>query len=155
MPSERIIVGMSGGVDSAVAALRLKQTGFEVQGLFMSNWHEDEIHCSTAQDYQDARAVARELGIVLHRVNFAEQYRQQVFAFFLEEYRAGRTPNPDVLCNREIKFGLCLDYALRLGAQRFATGHYARLREFEDGPGAIASAGPRQRSILLSACSRS
>jgi tRNA-specific 2-thiouridylase len=155
MPSERIIVGMSGGVDSAVAALRLKQAGFEVHGLFMSNWHEDEIHCSTAQDYQDARAVARELGIVLHRVNFAEQYRRQVFAFFLEEYRAGRTPNPDVLCNREIKFGLCLDYALRLGAPRFATGHYARLRAFEDGPGLLqAQDHSKDQSYFLHAVAR-
>src|SRR6185437_11378272 len=132
MRSERIIVGMSGGVDSAVAALLLKQAGHDVQGLFMSNWQDDDVHCSTAQDYQDARAVAAELGIVLHRVNFAEQYRQRVFAWFLEEYRAGRTPNPDVLCNREIKFGLCLDYALRLGAERFATGHYARRSDLVD-----------------------
>src|SRR5690348_12988150 len=123
--STRVIVGLSGGVDSAVAALRLRQAGYDVQGLFMSNWQEDDVHCSTAQDYQDARAVAAELGIVLHRANFSEQYRQRVFAFFLDEYRAGRTPNPDVLCNREIKFGLCLEYALRLGADCFATGHYA------------------------------
>src|SRR5579862_3825401 len=155
MPSERIIVGMSGGVDSAVAALQLKQAGFEVQGLFMSNWHEDEIHCSTAQDYQDARAVARELGIVLHRVNFADQYRRQVFAFFLQEYRAGRTPNPDVLCNREIKFGLCLQYALRLGAERFATGHYARLRTLADGPALFRAADKnKDQSYFLHAVPR-
>jgi tRNA-specific 2-thiouridylase len=155
MSSERIIVGMSGGVDSAVAALRLKQAGFEVQGLFMSNWQEDDVHCSTAQDYQDARAVARELAIVLHRVNFAEQYRRQVFAFFLEEYRAGRTPNPDVLCNREIKFGLCLDYALRLGAQRFATGHYAQLRALDDGPALLqARDRGKDQSYFLHAVAR-
>lgn len=100
----------------------------------MSNWQEDEAHCSTAQDYQDARAIAAELGIVLHRVSFAQQYHQRVFRGFLEQYRAGRTPNPDVLCNREIKFGLCLSYALRLGADYFATGHYARLRALADGP---------------------
>jgi tRNA-specific 2-thiouridylase len=131
---ERVIVGLSGGVDSAVAALLLRGAGYDVQGLFMSNWEEDDGYCTTARDYQDARSVARELGIVLHRVNFADQYREQVFAHFLAEYRAGRTPNPDVLCNREIKFGLCLDYALRLGARLFATGHYARRVEFEDGP---------------------
>jgi tRNA-specific 2-thiouridylase len=130
----RVIVGLSGGVDSAVAALLLREAGYEVQGLFMSNWEEDDGYCTTAQDYQDARSVATELGIVLQRVNFSDEYRQQVFAHFLAEYRAGRTPNPDVLCNREIKFGLCLDYALRLGAQLFATGHYARRLELGDGP---------------------
>ncbi len=155
MRTERIIVGMSGGVDSAVAALLLKQAGFDVQGLFMSNWHEDDIHCSTAQDYQDARAVASELGIVLHRVNFAEQYRERVFAFFLEEYRAGRTPNPDVLCNREIKFGLCLEYAQRLGAQRFATGHYARRCDVEDGPALLqAQDRAKDQSYFLHAVAR-
>jgi len=129
----RVVVGLSGGVDSAVAALLLRDAGYDVQGLFMSNWEEDDGYCTTAQDYQDARSVATELGIVLHRVNFADEYREQVFAHFLAEYRAGRTPNPDVLCNREIKFGLCLNYALRLGAQLFATGHYARRLELEDG----------------------
>ncbi len=133
MRAERVIVAMSGGVDSAVAALLLRQAGYEVHGLFMSNWQEDDVHCCTAQDHQDARAVAAELGIVLHTVNFAEEYRAQVFAHFLAEYRAGRTPNPDVLCNREIKFGLCLEYALRLGASCFATGHYARRGEAADG----------------------
>jgi len=131
---QRVIVGLSGGVDSAVAALLLRDAGYDVQGLFMSNWDEDDDYCTSAQDYQDARTVAADLGIVLHRVNFADQYREQVFAHFLAEYRAGRTPNPDVLCNREIKFGLCLDYALRLGAQLFATGHYARCVVLEDGP---------------------
>jgi tRNA-uridine 2-sulfurtransferase len=131
---QRVIVGLSGGVDSAVAALLLRDAGYDVQGLFMSNWDEDDDYCTTARDYQDARTLAADLGIVLHRVNFADQYRAQVFAQFLAEYRAGRTPNPDVLCNREIKFGLCLDYAVRLGAQLFATGHYARCVALEDGP---------------------
>jgi len=123
----RVIAGLSGGVDSAVAALLLLEAGYEVQGLFMQNWDDADSHCTAAQDYQDARAVARDLGIVLHRVNFEADYRREVFAQFLEEYRAGRTPNPDVLCNRQIKFGVCLEYARRLGAERFATGHYARL----------------------------
>jgi tRNA-specific 2-thiouridylase len=129
----RVIVGLSGGVDSAVAAMRLRDAGYDVQGLFMSNWEEQDDYCTTSQDYQDARRAAADLGIVLHHVNFADEYRERVFRYFLDEYRAGRTPNPDVLCNREIKFGLCLDYALRLGAQRYATGHYARLTQLEDG----------------------
>src|ERR1700687_6177711 len=91
---------------SACPALLLRDAGFEVQGLFMNNWDSDDAYCTSAQDYQDARQVANELGIVLHRVNFAQEYRQQVFQYLLEEYRAGRTPNPDVLCNRHIKFGL-------------------------------------------------
>ncbi len=133
-PRARVVVGLSGGVDSAVAALLLLEAGYEVQGLFMSNWEEDDAYCTSARDYQDARAIARELGIVLHRVNFSEQYREQVFSHFLDEYRAGRTPNPDVACNREIKFGLCLEYALRLGADWLATGHYARRLDADDGP---------------------
>ena len=132
--SVRVIVGLSGGVDSAVAALMLRDAGYQVQGLFMHNWDADDAYCNSAQDYQDARQVAGELGIVLHRVNFAHEYRTQVFAYMLEEYRAGRTPNPDVLCNRQIKFGLCLRYAARLGAQLFATGHYARRLDAHDGP---------------------
>ena len=130
----RVVVGMSGGVDSAVAALLLRDAGHEVHGLYMSNWDDADSYCTSAQDYQDARATARELGIVLHRVNFEDQYRERVFSRFLSEYRRGRTPNPDVLCNREIKFGLCLAYARRLGAAWFATGHYARLRPGPGGP---------------------
>ena len=123
----RYIVAMSGGVDSAVAAQLLQEAGHDVQGLFMANWEDDaDGYCTTAADYQDARRVCTELGIPLHRVSFAAEYRDRVFAHFLAELRAGRTPNPDVLCNREIKFGLCLAYAIRLGAERFATGHYAR-----------------------------
>ncbi|HTV97783.1 MAG TPA: tRNA 2-thiouridine(34) synthase MnmA [Steroidobacteraceae bacterium] len=126
--SDLVIVGMSGGVDSAVAALLLKQSGHAVQGLFMSNWEEDDdLYCTAAADFQDARRVCDVLDIPLHRVSFAAQYRERVFAHFLREYAAGRTPNPDVLCNREIKFGVCLEYMHRLGAGRVATGHYARL----------------------------
>ena len=128
-----IIVGLSGGVDSAVAALLLVERGFEVQGLFMSNWDEEDVYCTQAEDFQDARAVARVLGIPLHRVNFAAQYRTRVFDYFLAELRAGRTPNPDVLCNREVKFGVALAYAQRLGASQFATGHYARLQQLDGG----------------------
>ena len=123
-----VIVGMSGGVDSSVTAHVLLQQGYEVQGLFMSNWDEDEDgYCTAAQDFQDARAVCEQLRIPLHKVSFAGDYRERVFNYFLEEYRAGRTPNPDVLCNREIKFGVCFDYARRLGAEWVATGHYARV----------------------------
>jgi tRNA-specific 2-thiouridylase len=123
-----VIVGMSGGVDSSVAAWQLLQQGYEVQGLFMSNWDEDEDgYCTSAADFQDARSVCEQLSIPLHKVSFAGDYRERVFACFLDEYRAGRTPNPDVLCNREIKFGVCFDYARRLGADYVATGHYARV----------------------------
>jgi tRNA-uridine 2-sulfurtransferase len=123
-----VIVGMSGGVDSAVAALLLRDAGYAVQGLFMSNWEEDDDYCTGATDFQDARRVCETLGLPLHRVSFAAQYRERVFENFLREYAAGRTPNPDVLCNREIKFGVCLSYMQRLGASWIATGHYAQLR---------------------------
>ncbi|MET0535204.1 MAG: tRNA 2-thiouridine(34) synthase MnmA [Steroidobacter sp.] len=126
--SSLVIVGMSGGVDSSVTAWLLQQQGYEVQGLFMSNWDEDEDgYCTAAEDYQDARHVCEQLKIPLHKVSFAGEYRERVFSYFLEEYRSGRTPNPDVLCNREIKFGVCYDYARRLGADWVATGHYARV----------------------------
>ena len=129
MKSARVIVGLSGGVDSSVAALRLLEQGYEVEGLFMKNWEEDDTaeYCSAAVDLEDASAVADRLGIRLHSVNFSAEYWDRVFAYFLEEYRAGRTPNPDVLCNKEIKFKAFLDYALDLGADRIATGHYARV----------------------------
>ena len=128
-PTTRVIVGLSGGVDSAVAALLLKEQGYAVEGLFMDNWEdgEDETYCTAAADFQDARQVCETLGVPLHKVNFAAEYRERVFRHFLEEYAAGRTPNPDVLCNSEIKFKAFLDHALRLGAAHIATGHYARL----------------------------
>src|ERR1700723_1417046 len=123
-----VIVGMSGGVDSAVAALLLRDAGFSVQGLFMSNWDDDDGYCTTAADFQDARRVCEILALPLHRVSFAKAYRERVFSLFLREYAAGRTPNPDVLCNREIKFGICFEYMQRLGADWIATGHYAQVR---------------------------
>ena len=128
-PSTRVIVGLSGGVDSAVAALLLKQQGYQVEGLFMDNWEdgEDESYCTAAEDFQDARQVCETLGIPLHKVSFAAEYRERVFKHFLEGYAAGYTPNPDVLCNSEIKFKAFLDHAVRLGAAHIATGHYARL----------------------------
>jgi len=129
-----VIVGMSGGVDSAVAALLLRNAGYDVQGLFMANWDDDDGYCTTADDFQDARRSCAALGIALHRVNFAAQYRDQVFNYFLRDYAAGRTPNPDVLCNREIKFGVCLDYMQRLGGSWIATGHYAQVRHGQSQP---------------------
>src|SRR5579862_7704998 len=150
-PGARVIVGLSGGVDSAVAALLLKEAGWDVQGLFMSNWEEDDdAYCTAAQDYQDARAVASQLGVPLHRASFARDYRERVFAHFLAEHRAGRTPNPDVLCNREIKFGVGLKWARRLGATHFATGHYARLLATPDGVGLYrALDGAKDQSYFL------
>jgi tRNA-specific 2-thiouridylase len=140
-PSEgTVIVGMSGGVDSAVAALLLRDAGFSVQGLFMSNWDDDDGYCTAAADFQDARRVCDILGIALHRVSFAEQYRERVFSLFLREYAAGRTPNPDVLCNREIKFGICLEYMQRLGAAWIATGHYAQIRHTSPYPELLKAA---------------
>ena len=129
---EKVIVGMSGGVDSSVAALLLKRQGFEVVGLFMKNWEDDdsEEYCSSRQDLIDAAAAADAIGIDLDVVNFSAEYKERVFADFLAEYQAGRTPNPDVLCNSEIKFKAFLDHAVKLGADRIATGHYAQVREF-------------------------
>ena len=127
----KIVVGLSGGVDSAVAALLLKRQGHDVVGLFMKNWEDDDDdeYCSTREDLIDAVSAAERIGIEVEAVNFAAEYRDRVFATFLSEYRAGRTPNPDVLCNAEIKFRAFLDHAMALGAERIATGHYARLEE--------------------------
>jgi tRNA-specific 2-thiouridylase len=124
----RVIVGMSGGVDSSVAAYLLIQQGYQVEGLFMKNWDEDDDteYCTAREDLADAQTVCDKLGITLHSANFAAEYWDNVFEHFLVEYRAGRTPNPDVLCNREIKFKAFLDYALELGADMIATGHYVR-----------------------------
>jgi len=134
-PGDRVMVGLSGGVDSAVAAHRLIEQGYRVEALFMKNWEEDDEpgYCAAAQDLADATAVAQRLGIALRTVNFATEYWDQVFEYFLEEYRALRTPNPDVLCNREIKFRAFLDHALGLGADWIATGHYARVTRDPDG----------------------
>lgn len=122
---------MSGGVDSSVAALLLRQQGYDVHGVFMKNWEGDdrEEHCAAEDDLRDARLVCETLGIPLQGVNFSDQYWERVFAYFLQEYQAGRTPNPDVLCNKEIKFRAFLDYALTLGADKIATGHYARVQQ--------------------------
>ena len=131
MGTQRVVVGLSGGVDSAVSAWLLKQQGYEVVGIFMKNWEDDDDseYCSSNVDFVDAAAVADVIGIEIEHVNFAADYKDRVFAEFLREYQAGRTPNPDVLCNAEIKFKAFLDHALRLGAQKIATGHYARVRE--------------------------
>ena len=122
-----VVVGISGGVDSAVAAALLKDQGLQVTGLFMKNWEEDDDanYCGAAEDLAVAETVCAQLGVRLHTVNFSHEYWERVFAVFLREYRSGRTPNPDVLCNKEIKFREFLDYAERLGADAIATGHYA------------------------------
>ena len=131
---QRIVVGLSGGVDSAVTAWLLKRAGHEVVGIFMKNWEDDDDdeYCSSRQDFLDAASVADVIGIEIEHVNFAAEYRDRVFAEFLREYQAGRTPNPDVLCNAEIKFKAFLDHAVRLGAEKIATGHYARVRASVD-----------------------
>jgi len=123
----RVILGMSGGVDSAVAALLLKEQGYEVTGVFMRNWEEQDGSCPAEQDYEDVRRVSEALDIPYYTVNFTKEYQERVFSYFLSEYTAGRTPNPDILCNTEIKFKAFLDFAQKSGAEYLATGHYARL----------------------------
>jgi tRNA-specific 2-thiouridylase len=132
---EKIIVGMSGGVDSTVAAWLLKQQGYDVVGVFMKNWEEKDEDgvCTSQQDYDDVRSVCGQMDIPFYTVNFAKEYWDRVFSYFLEEYKRGRTPNPDILCNREIKFKAFLDFALKNGASRLATGHYAQLSHAQDG----------------------
>ena len=132
--NKKVIVGMSGGVDSSVSAYLLQQQGYQVEGLFMKNWEEDDNdeYCAAAEDLKDAQAVADKLGIELHTINFAAEYWDNVFEYFLEEYKAGRTPNPDIMCNKEIKFKAFLEFAAEdLGADYIATGHYVRRREVD------------------------
>jgi tRNA-specific 2-thiouridylase len=128
---QHIIVGISGGVDSSVAALLLKEQGYRVDGLFMKNWEEDDTegYCAAEEDLKDAHSVCERIGIPLHTINFSAEYWDRVFNHFLDEYRAGRTPNPDILCNKEIKFRAFLDHALEQGADKIATGHYARVAQ--------------------------
>ena len=136
MEKKMVVVGMSGGVDSSVSAYLLKKQGYNVVGLFMKNWEEkdDNGHCTSEADYEDVKRVCNKLGIPYYSVNFSKQYYDQVFKEFLEEYKKGRTPNPDVLCNREIKFGPFLDYAVNvLGADYIATGHYCNIGRDESG----------------------
>jgi tRNA-specific 2-thiouridylase len=141
-----VVVGMSGGVDSSVAAWLLKEQGYQVQGLFMKNWEQDDHngYCAAAQDLADAQAVCDQLGIPLHTVNFSKAYWDNVFTHFLNEYEKGRTPNPDVLCNKEIKFKAFLNHALQLGADFIATGHYAKNKVI-DGKGYLFKSKDREK----------
>lgn len=156
MSKPHVIVGLSGGVDSSVTALLLKQQGYQVTGLFMKNWEDDDTdeYCSSKQDLIDAVSVADKIGIEIEAVNFSKEYKERVFANFLEEYQAGRTPNPDILCNAEIKFKAFLDHAMGMGADLIATGHYAQVRENPIQPGQFqllkADDGSKDQSYFLS-----
>ncbi|WP_247739728.1 tRNA 2-thiouridine(34) synthase MnmA [Endozoicomonas sp. G2_2] len=153
-PAEtRVIVGLSGGVDSSVTALQLVEAGYQVEGLFMFNWSEDEAgRCQAADDFDDAAAVCEALDIPLHRADFSREYKARVFRYFLDSYAAGRTPNPDVLCNREIKFDAFLHHAERLGADAIATGHYARLEHDANGTRLLRGRDPgKDQSYFLAA----
>lgn len=155
---DKVIVGLSGGVDSAVSALLLKQQGYNVEAMFMKNWNEDDgsEYCTAKQDLEDAFRIADTLGIELHTVNFAKAYWDNVFDHFLKEYNAGRTPNPDVLCNREIKFKVFSDYARELGADKIATGHYAQTIVDEHGTWlAKGLDGNKDQSYFLNAVQQS
>jgi tRNA-uridine 2-sulfurtransferase len=151
-----VVVGLSGGVDSAVTAWLLKEQGYRVSALFMVNWTEDEEgYCTSAEDFQSARAVCEELDLPLHRVDFSAEYRARVFDHFLADYQAGKTPNPDVLCNREVKFQPFREHALRLGADFVATGHYARIEQAADGPRLLRAADDnKDQSYFLAAVAR-
>jgi len=144
LKNRKVVLGLSGGVDSAVAAVLLQEAGADVQALHMTNWEDDDGYCTAADDLQDARSVCEQLNIPLHHANFAKQYRDRVFEYFLDEYRSGRTPNPDVLCNREIKFGVFREYAKRLGGELLATGHYARTAMI-DGEAALLKATDKNK----------
>jgi tRNA-specific 2-thiouridylase len=151
---KKVVLGLSGGVDSAAAAIRLKEAGAVVQALHMTNWADDEGYCTAAEDLQDARRICQLLGITLHHVDFCGPYRERVFAYFLDEYRRGRTPNPDVLCNREIKFGEFMNYARRLGGDLIATGHYARTAAVDGGTALLKGTDPgKDQSYFLHAVS--
>jgi tRNA-specific 2-thiouridylase len=156
MSAAHVVVGLSGGVDSAVAAWLLKEQGHRVSGLFMVNWTEDEAgYCTSAEDFQSARAVADELQIPLHRVDFSAEYRARVFDLFLADYAAGKTPNPDMLCNREVKFQPFREHALRLGADFVATGHNARVEAHGDGPRLLRAADDnKDQTYFLAAVAR-
>jgi tRNA-specific 2-thiouridylase len=154
LKNRRVILGLSGGVDSAVAAVLLQDAGADVHALHMTNWEDDDGYCNAATDLQDARRICEELDIPLHHVNFSRQYRDRVFQYFLDEYAAGRTPNPDVLCNREIKFGAFRDYAKRLGGELLATGHYARTAIVDGEPALLKGVDPQKdQSYFLHAVS--
>ena len=126
--NKKVIIGLSGGVDSAVSMLLLREKGAIVEALHMTNWHDDDQYCSAAEDLQDAKKLCKQLSVPLHHINFTKEYRENVFESFLDEYKKGRTPNPDILCNREIKFGVFKKHAERLGAEFIATGHYAKIK---------------------------